>query len=330
MRLPFLSKNRIANLEIKDDVIRYVEIKNKHPLVISRFGERYLPKGTIEQGRIVDIESFQQILRDCIQKWKLKGKSIQFLIPDSAVVIRKVDVPVDVPNEEIKGHLYFELDHSIHLPFDEPVLDAVVLKETEQKKEVLLVAAPESIVHALSDQLKDFRTNPIVADISPLSQYRLFHHFHLTNDGEHYLLLQLNMNSVTVSIFDENRPTFMQLFHIPYMKEAWDPEISEDGSSLHFRHCDQDMILTAFQDIYIEIDRILRFYQYSLHNGTREITKILLTGDHPFFTLIMQTMKQRYNIPVLTISSELAQTVQNETLDQRWYSALGLAIREGT
>lgn len=331
MKLPsFFSKSKMASLEIKDYVIRYVEIKNKNPLVVTRFGERYIPKGIIKQGKVLNMEAFQDILRELITTWKLKGKSIQFLIPDSAVVIRKVDVPIEVPNDEIQGHLYFELDYSVHLPFEQPVLDAVVLQEGEHKKEVLLVAAPEDVVQTISTKLKELRTNPVVADISPLSQYRLFHHFHLTKDDEHYLLLQINMYSVTISIFDNNHPTFMELFNIPYKEEAWNPIISENGDSLLFENCNQDLILSAFQDVYIEIDRILRFYQYSLHHGSQEITKILMTGDHPNFGTILKTMRQRFNIPILTISSEFAQTVQNEPIEQRWYSALGLAIREGT
>ncbi|WP_243292065.1 pilus assembly protein PilM [Bacillus sp. FJAT-47783] len=324
-----ISKGNVVNVEIKDDCIRYVELKSKEPLVVSHFGEHYLEEGIIQHGRIVDQEAFSTILATCIQKWRLKRKAIRFILPDAAVVVRTDDVPADVPDDEIIGHLYFELDHSIHLPFDQPIIDAAVLRQNEEKKKVLLVAAPKEVVHSFQNELKEQRTNPTVADISPLCQYRLFHHFQLTSANEHYLLIQMNMKTITVSIFDEDRPSFMQQFPIPYMEEAWKAKIVENGSLLDLTECKEVLVLSAIEDIFIEIERILRFYQFSIHNGTQEITKLLLSGDHPFFYKIKDTMKNRFTMPIVTISEEFIQTSQKDTIQPKWFSALGLAVREG-
>ncbi|WP_243385544.1 type IV pilus biogenesis protein PilM [Bacillus kexueae] len=320
------SKSNVANLEIKDDVIRFVEVKQTNPIFVSHHGEYYLEPGIIEQGRIIDEEAFTSALSSCIQSWNLKRKDVRFLLPDASVVVRVVDVPIDVPNDEIVGHLYFELDQSIHLPFDSPIIDGTFLYETNETKKVLLVAAPEAVVNTIANKLKELRTNPVVADISPFSQYRLFHHYELTSQDEHYLLIQLNMQSITVSIFDDERPSFMQQFPIPYGEGIWNPMRSETGHTLDFSTTNEFDIVSAVQDIYIEIERILRFYQFSLHNGNQEITSILLTGDHPFLTTIQQEMRDRFSLPIITIPNEV---ILPTPLEPKWFNALGLAVREG-
>lgn len=59
---------------------------------------------------------------------------MRFLVPDSRLVIRKVAIPKDIKDDEIKGYLYLEMGTSIHLPFEEPIFDVVLLEETEEKR----------------------------------------------------------------------------------------------------------------------------------------------------------------------------------------------------
>src|SRR5690606_19109049 len=111
------------NIIIKDHVIRYVGIKDSNPLVVQRFRERYLPKGIVIEGKIQDRETLTLILEECVADWGIKNKEVRFIIPDSFVVIRKTAIPADVEEDEISGFLYLELGASIHLPFEDPVID---------------------------------------------------------------------------------------------------------------------------------------------------------------------------------------------------------------
>ncbi|MFK4997570.1 hypothetical protein ACI2OX_08650 [Bacillus sp. N9] len=44
-----------------------------------------------------------------------------------------------------------------------------------------------------------------------------------------------------------------------------------------------------------ELERIIDFYCYSLHKGERNITQIVVTGDHPKLHLAQRKMEQRLN-----------------------------------
>lgn len=124
-----------------------LELKSRDPLVVNRFVECYLPEGIIVDGAIKDFEKLATILEQCIGDWGIKRKKVRFITPDAYVMVRKVKVLLEL-DDKIKGYryLYLELGHNIHLPFEDPVFDFVPLGQTENEKEILLFAAPESII----------------------------------------------------------------------------------------------------------------------------------------------------------------------------------------
>ena len=91
--------------------------------------------------------------------------------------------------------MYLELGTSIHLPFEEPVFDAVVLSEEKDKKEVLIFAAPEENVMEYSQLFSDVKAS--------IRLKQKFHHlpyigytsiFDQAQVEEDLLVVQFNLN----------------------------------------------------------------------------------------------------------------------------------------
>jgi type IV pilus assembly protein PilM len=327
--LSFLTRKKDANIEIKDYVIRYGDIKHRAPVVVNHYEEYYLEEGIIHNGKIVDMEAFREVLYHCVNVWELKGRAIRFIVPDPTVVIRKVEIEATVPNDEIQGHLYFELGHTIHLPFENPTLDYALLSENDERKEVLLVASPEEVVDSYTYQFRDAKISPTIADISPLCHYRLFHHHDLLKEQESILLVQMDLKTVTITIFENHQPIFMDHILIPYNEGVCRIIPTEDGKISNMQDLSKEEMIFAFNDIYIEIERILRFYQFSLHNGEKAIMRICLTGDHFYFEDILEKMKSSYMLPVELLPTYLTKTNNDESVDRKFHSVLGLAVKEG-
>ncbi len=193
---------------INDHSIRYLELKQANPPIAYRCGERLLPAGIINNGKIQDYETLVMILEECVTEWKIKKRPVRFLIPESFVIIRKLTIPANVDNDEIKGYLYLELGTSIHLPFDEPVFDAVVFSEDEEKKEILIFAAQEENVMEYVDLFEELNLDPIEAEISPLALYRLYYHLDQAKEDEDLLIVQFDLNTVNICIFEKHIPIF--------------------------------------------------------------------------------------------------------------------------
>ncbi|RFU65878.1 type IV pilus biogenesis protein PilM [Peribacillus glennii] len=331
MDLSFLTgKKRIANIVFKDHVIRYTELKQYNPPVIQTCGEYYLPAGIIKDGKIIDFDALQDIVEQCIDEWKISKRQVRFLVPDPCIVIRKIMIPKDVKNDEIEGYLYLELGSTIHLPFEDPVFDTVILGQNQVKRELLLFAAPEEIVSDYSSLLQACRLSPIAADISPLSLYRLYHLSDPSLVNEHVMLVQFDLQAVNASIFVEDKPIFMRHIPIPDGEDQWEKASLRNNNDGYLLYTgDKEQYMQMLGHTYTEIERVLDFYKYSLNQEQESVTKILISGDHPFLDDFILEMKKRFSIPVHSLEKRYIQTIKGEALASSYYLPAGLALKGG-
>jgi type IV pilus assembly protein PilM len=307
----FQLRHKVANLVIKDHVIRYVELKPHDPFSIQKWGERELPSGIIYDGKIVDHDTLKLILEECVIEWKLKHRRVRFIVPDSVVVIRKIPLPNDLEEDEIRGYLFMELGTTIHLPFEDPVFDYVILEKTKEKLSILMFAAPEQTVISYAELLEDVKLRPVAADVSPLCTYRLFYEADQVKKDDHVLIVQIDESAVNVSAFYDHKPFFMRHLLIEPLDEKKETT-------------DMEELLRPLEDVYKEIERMLNFYRFTIHQGNEQIARILLTGDHPYLRYIHETMQERFEVPVECLSKEVGNLI-----DTRYHLAWGLGLKEG-
>lgn len=319
----FTPNKRIANLVFHDHVIRYIEIKpGKTPIVV-KWGEKFIPEGIIHEGKILDKDTVVSILEECVSDWGIKKRQVSFTIPDPYVIIRKLQVPGDLTPDEIRGYLYLEIGTNIHLPFEDAAFDFDVLGKAGEKQEILLFASPETIVADYSEILMEAKLKPLAADISPLCLYRLFHRFDQVNRNDHYLLIQIDLQSVNVSIFHKDRPVFMRHIVQEGSLEQWNMERQPavwKGTPEEFEY--------RLDSVFKELEHIMNFYRFSLTGGNEQITRVLLSGDCPFLPNFRKRFLDRYEMPVEMVLSENIQTQSGELLNPGHFLALGLALKE--
>lgn len=323
----FTPKNRIINLVLNDHSIRLLELKQENPPTPQRWSERFLPPGIISDGKITDIDSLSNILEECIDEWKIHRRQVRFVVPDPLVILRKVSVPADIQDDEMKGYLYLELGSTIHLPFEEPVFDFYPLANDGKTKDLLLFAAPEQHVMEYADLFSSLKLNPIEADISPLALYRLYHLLDQASSNEALFTVQFDLTSVNLCIFAENVPLVMRQFSLPFNLEQW--EIKRDLAGLMVCKYigDASELVIQFEDIFREINKLIDFYRYSLNNEKHDITKFLLNGDHPLLGAIYDEMKERFDVPVEVISLETESKGKTSNLPSSLLLSLGLALK---
>ena len=287
----FRGKQRIANLVFNDYVVRYVELKQVNPPIIQTYGEYYLPQGIIKDGIITEYDTLATILEQCIANWKISKKQVRFLVPNPFVVIRKTTIPEDIHLDEIEGYLYLELGTSIHLPFEDPVFDIVVLSEGKHGTDILLFAAPEERIREYTDLLEDCKLKPIAADISSLSLYRLAYFVNQSNNNEHCLLLDIDVLHTTATIFHEDKPVFMRHIPLPGDISEWKKEQIDETDEARLVYAgDQKNYFIMLEDLITEIERVLSFYKYSFTNEQGEVTHVVLSGDHPLLEDIYESV----------------------------------------
>lgn len=326
-----IPKRKMVSFVIKDHVIRYIDSKKPDLSGVIACGEHYLPSGVIRDGKIMDVERFRTILRDCVRKWKLKNREVQFLVPDSRVIVRKIETPIDIQDDEIKGHLYLELGTNIHLPFDNPIFDIDVLGQKEDKKEVLLFAAPEELVTEYTQIMKSVNLKPTVADVSSLAIYRLFHKVygesdHAIPDGSTTLSVQFDLQTVTISVLSQHKLLLLRQFKMNLSMENWERKIDRHGASEPIWIGDESYLKYEINVMMGEIQRVINFYR-TLTQHDDEIEIILLTGDYPDLKGIAQDLQQAFGKVPLLFRNELFDTQSKELITPKYYLALGLSLK---
>ncbi|MFX3623030.1 MAG: type IV pilus biogenesis protein PilM [Ectobacillus sp.] len=315
-----LSTRAAIGLEIKDYVIRYVDGKKAAAPLVSSFGEVYMPPGIIKNGLIADEQAFEAVLRSCVQRWGLRKKQVHFIVPDAYVIVRKQLIPADITEEEIRGYIFLELGHSIHLPFDSPTFDYVVIGEQDNKKEVLLFAAPENLVQSYANMLEKVKLRPVSADLTSLSLSRLYHHMEQPPSGEEVLMVKADAFEATITIFCNQNPVFMQTESLVYGNAA---EVAQSGIILQ----DKEEALKAIDELLEEIDRILHFYKYSFRAGQDNIQKMVLVGDHPLMEEIYMIMRNHFSFIVDPMYYSNVIVPDDRRLPPKYYPVLGLALK---
>ncbi|KEZ51174.1 type IV pilus biogenesis protein PilM [Metabacillus indicus] len=316
----FRFSKKTGNFTIKDDAIRYAELKQAEPLMMGMCEERPLPEGLIRGGVIQDFDTLSLILDECVREWGIKGRKVRFTVPDSHVVIRKVNVPGDLIDDEIRGHLYVEIGSSIHLPFDEAVFDYIVTGRTDKELHLLLFASSEELVRSYSDLFDTAGLKPDAADISPLCQYRFYLNQKPKVDyAASVMLIQYDLSGVNLSIFQQEQPVFMRNIEVEKNVRELD-SMSGTMTVEEFRF--------QANEIMKEIDHVLNFYRFSLNQGNDEVSSFILTGDHPLLHEAERLLAERYDYPVDSLKNAQAETLNKTPLPASFYLTAGLALKE--
>ncbi|MHC0037476.1 type IV pilus biogenesis protein PilM [Pseudoneobacillus sp. C159] len=316
---------RIANLIFNDHSIRFVEAKTSPSPTPTNWGEKILPQGIIHEGKIIDSSTFSMILEECIQDWGISRRKVRFLVPDPLVMIRKIKIPDEIQPDELVSYLFLEIGSSIHLPFEDPVFDSILLPEKEGKKEAILFAAPEHQVKEYSSILTDLKLKPIAADISPLALYRLYFQTDNASANERLMMIQFDIDRVFICIFEQQYPIFMHQFPFPFHQDDWELRETQAGFVQLTFIGDVSSLAQQLEDYYKEVQKLMDFYQYSLYQGNQQLSKILLNGDHPLLAVILDEMKERFTISIGSIT--LSQ-IGVQHFPPSHFLALGLAIKE--
>lgn len=320
-----IGKKKIINLTIKDHVIRFVELKQNNPLAIARYGEHYLPKGIIHDGRIQDQDTFAAILEECAADWKIAKRQVRFIVPESLIMLKKITVPNDIQEDELAGYIFMEIGSSIHLPFENPIFDYALLPQQKNEQELLLFAGPEEIIQEYADLLEEVKLHPISADISSLALYRLYHQ-QRPDDRDYIMLVQIDLLSVNLCIFQDDKPVVSRHLLMDVDLDKW--EKGPDSQKLDIYQGDKEEVFFPFKDVFLEIDRVRNFFNYSLNYGNKLVNKIVVSGDHPWLAEVCRHLAQQIDIPIEIMNGTSIVTNMGDPVDPAFYLNIGLGLKE--
>lgn len=318
----------MANIVIDDYAIRFVENRGSDLTNLVSLIEEPLPVGLVEHGKIIDEVNLFQFIKQFVSDLKIKNRRLRFYVPNALVIMRKVDYPSELADDEIKEYFQMEIGKSIHLPFEHPLIDVFPHSEdieNEERKKATLFAAPEDEILKYTELFIDASLKPVAIDVQALGNYRYFYHLDLYQKGNVYLFYEVNLTSTTTSIFYNHQLEFLGYQDLDVEVSDWNAEMGEDDH-IHwtYKHGESSMEGTLQTEV-TELERMLNFYRYSIHHGNRQVSQVILLGDHPQLNYVAKKIEDQYNLPLTILQS----TVHNTDVAPAYVPVLGLALKGG-
>lgn len=245
------------------------------------------------EGKLSNEHLIQKRLELLVQEKKLKKSKVHFILPDHFSMIRKEEVPVQLDENEIKDYITLHLNGSIRLPFDSPKVDFQIIEKTDEKQWILLTAYPKDQIKVFQTLFEAVNLQAEVADLSYLSIYRAFKALE-TNDqqDEHLLMIQWHPFDSSLTVFHNDIPQFSRHTNFPRIAQSWE---QNSKGTWEWTGSETELEI-VIEDQLNAIDRFLDFYKYSVMNGDKMVTRILLTGDYPKLSYLYERLEERVDI----------------------------------
>lgn len=324
----FQKRKKIINMVIDDYCIRLLESTGGDLQQFQFLGEFVLSEGVIERGIIQDELAFYHFMKDIVRKLKIRNRYVRFYVPSSLVIMRQVDIPRDLNDDELKDHIMLEIGNTIHLPFPQPIFDLhrIPKEHSEEQGRAILFAVPAFEVKKYTEVFLDVSLKPIAADVRSLGAYRYFQHLsNVERDDRVYLFIEWNITSTTISIFQNHAIEFLRYNDLEIERSNWISQ--EEEGLLHWGYEGEPMEKSAVvTDQIREFDRIINFYQFSLHQGEKSVDEIVVYGDYPYIDEVIEEIEANYPFPVRLLQG---MDEKGEKVGSQFVSVLGLALKGG-
>lgn len=321
----FRRKNQShVSIEINDYVLRSLVMKGPD-LSQAEVFEIAIPEGVIAESEIKDEVALFEVFKQCHSLWGGKKQEIRMIVPDSIILLKTFDHPDDVEPSKLREYAEMEIGYSIHLPFDDPLID--VFDPVEGDGKAMMFAANSEPVNQYINLLLDIHTYPEAADVRALCNLRLLESMNLLDDTKTYLLTNWLINELSITIYSKGNVEFQRFQPLDTDLSKW--KAKEAGEhQLDFSYLGEfDEYRMLITDQMLELERIMDFFRFSISKEQNGIDEIIVMGDNPNLNNIHSHLKQNFELPIKLINDQFMKK-HYPGFKAKHAALLGLALKE--
>lgn len=329
--------------------VRLVDARGADRMEVRKSATIPIEAGMIENYRIINTDWLGFELEKKVKEWGAKGREAVLSIPLPIVVIRRLSI-MNVAEKDIRPLLEIEMENTLHLPFHDPIFDYSILTEEQsaqlqvaatsdalmeeekqhEKLHLLIVAAPRDAVEKYVEAVRKAGLKPTAVDIEPLALYRsLSAELPQVNDMG-VLQLHVTLTGVDAAIFSDGVPEFVRYIPlpVPFYQEGQVEEALEVADQA-CRHMEASGQFNGYMnDLFAEVNRIMSFYQYSMHDGKQKIEQVIVTGEFGDIRKLANYLQDRLSVHVVVPQGETIHVMDPECTLNPYRIAIGLGTKD--
>ena len=267
-----LFNNKSISIDFGNKFLKFAigEYKNNQ-LTIDKLFSKEIEEGFLNNGKISDENTIQDLIHYTIKEKKIKAKKISFTLESSHIIKREVISPIVDKNDE-SSLVEFEREQYVPEPRAEERSQAkewdIIHINNEDRKRLLVVAMPQNMADAYYQLAIDLKLKPISFDIhsNVISQLMKFNN--LSSPGKTFkndsnLVIDIGHDFIDIFILENEKYKFGRRIFSGIQELIKLRNINENSiKDNDYRTILVEKNITVLQEIDYWIDEIRKIIKY--------------------------------------------------------------------
>jgi len=330
-------RNRLVGLDIGSSAVTLVQLeKSDDTFSLTHFGFRWLERGVVLDGAILDRPRLVTELQNLVRESGLAGQPVVLAVSGPSVMVKRLKI-AGVQPADLDEHLQWEGHRYISHPLDDVCLDHQVLGVTgEDELDIVLVVAKRDVVEDRQFLAAEAGLDPVGCDVAGLALVNMASLGEVDPYASH-LIVNLVSGGCTIVALESGMPLFVR-------DVSWEDDLPDESASIERIRkggwpatADPDGIGEfvhhhGMENLWGEIKRNLN-YMYEV-SATTTVEDILLSGEGATPALC-EKLSRKLSMPVALLIPFKGIRIRDVHLNQDDLSrfgsqagvAVGLAVR---
>jgi len=332
-------------LDISDESIKFIElVKEKNNIRVSRYGEKKIPVGIIESGKIKDPKRMEEVLTSLGKEEGLK--SVRVSLPEEQVYLFYLRLE-KLGLENVREGIELSLEENIPIPAQDAIFDYELLSEDEQSLKLQVAAIPKNVIE---EYLSVFKNSMISAKSFELEAQAIARCVIKKGDLETYMIVDFGKKRsgifivsggivIFTSTLDLGGVMLTQMIEKNFKISFEEAEKKKKECGLRHNATNTEIFSVLLNGVSVLRDEVVKHFLYWHTHKDEEgrerppIKKIILCGGDSnliglseYFSVSMKINVEMANVWVNI--GETEKSIPEISLDQSlaFAAALGLAL----
>lgn len=299
------------SIEFNNDRIKLVEgVKKGNSLSVLNCLSIELPKNSIEDGKINNLNIVKKLLRKSLEDNAIKTKKASFIINSNLAISRKIELPYLKSKKDTKSMINYNLKDMFSANLNQYIfiykITDVFIKEGVKHASYIIQGLPKTIYEEYLEIAKSLKLELKKLDISSnclesltVNQININNKQFISENVNAFI--SINNDSLNFSILNRGTNEFFRNYYFNENEEKIE-RVAEELGAYATIHAKANTEYNQNQT-FIYTDVILKYlkYYYSISKGKEEISKIFVYGDN-IYPDIEKEQKSNLDIDVELIS----------------------------
>lgn len=331
----------ILGIDIGHDQLKLALVKGSRVL---KTASVQMPENLLRQGRITSVESMGELLRTAMKQHGIHAGRAALALPNETVYVKNVEVP-PMTVEQLEYNLPFEFKDYITGELKEYVFDYAVLTPTGEGKpagdgedgpsiDLMAVGTLRAVLEDARDALRKagLKLTVCAPAISAYINLLRARRAELHTESEEYGILDLGFGAIRMYMFNRDQHVATRVLETglntldSVIADAYgvDVHLARTYLTSNFENCqDREECHTAYENIAVELMRVLNFYRFS--NPNSALGDIWLCGGGAVIRPLTDAIGDMLNIQ-LHPATELVRGGEGIEACNAMVQAIGIAM----